>query len=310
MPTPITSEKGFLSFLISKEPRVEILNITPELARLMLQKNTRNRSLKAERVKAIADSIKAGRYVFTNASIGFDKDGVLVDGQHRLEAIIQAGIPVKSVVVLGCNQSPYLDRGTKRSITDNLTITNSKEYKSLVIAAINQLYRVYTGCHQSMDDVKVGICYDLIREDLEEDGVAKIFRRDRKNINYSADYMAAIILLLLSKKFKTEDIVTMHTLFAQGYVEGDDHPNGSRFVLELRNDYVMGHKPFGKMPHGNNVDMNIERTMVFLQTMLAYQMNTFRRKKPSEVKSFIETYLKPVFDLIDEEYIIRESAAG
>lgn len=52
------------------------------------------------------------------------KDGTLIDGQHRLYAIIKAGIPVQVMVMVGLDLSAQdtIDRGRKRNLADILTM--------------------------------------------------------------------------------------------------------------------------------------------------------------------------------------------
>ena len=52
------------------------------------------------KVKAIRDDILAGRWHPGNNSVAFDTEGVLVDGHHRLKAIVEAKVTVPCLVVL------------------------------------------------------------------------------------------------------------------------------------------------------------------------------------------------------------------
>jgi hypothetical protein len=65
--------------------------ITPEVARWYLQQHNRgNRPILWSVVDAIAWDIATGKFVVTGQGIEFDKDMNLVDGQHRLHAIVKA----------------------------------------------------------------------------------------------------------------------------------------------------------------------------------------------------------------------------
>lgn len=54
-----------------------------------------NREVDWAKVREIARDIEAGRWRLNNHLLGFDGKGRLVDGQHRLHAIVQAGIAVE-----------------------------------------------------------------------------------------------------------------------------------------------------------------------------------------------------------------------
>lgn len=76
-----------------------IMTITPDIAARMLESNhPKNRSISSEKVSAYARMIKDGTFILTPQGISFDVDGILIDGQHRLEAICKAGIPVDMYV--------------------------------------------------------------------------------------------------------------------------------------------------------------------------------------------------------------------
>jgi len=103
----------------------ELITITPELATLWLQKNNRNRRVKQHKVQMIARDIKSGRWQSTNPNpISFYQDGFLADGQHRLLAIVSAGISIQCRVVydVANNAGVYIDTNVARSVSDTVTV--------------------------------------------------------------------------------------------------------------------------------------------------------------------------------------------
>jgi hypothetical protein len=64
--------------------------------------------------------IKRGEWIPTHQGVAFAKSGKLIDGQHRLEAIVEANIPVEMLVVTGVRDDAYkvLDNGIKRTMAD------------------------------------------------------------------------------------------------------------------------------------------------------------------------------------------------
>lgn len=85
-------------------------------------RNKQNRSLRRNVVIKIKTDIEQGRYLPTHQSIAFDETGNLQDGQHRIQAIALAEIPVKSWVQFNQPQDYFkvLDSGTARMVSDNL----------------------------------------------------------------------------------------------------------------------------------------------------------------------------------------------
>lgn len=79
--------------------KLEVKKITPDMAREMLEANTHNRRLDAKTVSAYALDMKNGRWEIDSPTpITIGEDGVLKDGQHRLSAVIESGVPITFVV--------------------------------------------------------------------------------------------------------------------------------------------------------------------------------------------------------------------
>lgn len=123
--------------------KVSTKKITPSLAKTWLRKNTNNRHVDGKAVTRIADDIARGRWVDNGQSIVFDTDGVLRDGQHRLHAVIEAGIPVRSVVVTGVSKDSMstIDCGKSRTFADVCMINGEANANTLAaVAKIAWLY--------------------------------------------------------------------------------------------------------------------------------------------------------------------------
>ena len=99
-----------------------IETITPRIASSYLELNHRNRPLRKTHIRSLAFDMINGDWQVTHQGIAFDTNGTLIDGQHRLYAIIEAGVPIKMLVTRGCSASSFsiLDRGANRSPSDIL----------------------------------------------------------------------------------------------------------------------------------------------------------------------------------------------
>lgn len=117
------------------EARVEI--ITPEMAAAYLSRNVRNRHLRSGVVKAYARDIQAGDWVLNGEAIKFDAEGNLVDGQHRLEAIILADRSMRTLVIRGVAASAQMtmDTGLRRKFADQLRLAGEVNYNALASVA-------------------------------------------------------------------------------------------------------------------------------------------------------------------------------
>lgn len=129
---------------------VKMVKITPDMAKEYLEHNVHNRKPKLEAIRALVREIQRGEYVPTHQGIAFDEKGHLVDGQQRLMAIVQAGIPVDMLVTTGLPEDAInvIDRGVTRSVKDVMEISNDPSMHNVkvinnpkVIAAINALIR-------------------------------------------------------------------------------------------------------------------------------------------------------------------------
>ena len=82
-------------FFKRQEPYNVLLNVTPELASTWLTNcNTHNRKLVDAHVDRLAGEMRAGRWQLTHQGIAFSTNHVLIDGQHRLWAVVLSGVTV------------------------------------------------------------------------------------------------------------------------------------------------------------------------------------------------------------------------
>lgn len=97
-----------------------VRNITPEMAFELLTKNTKNyRRVDPRTVKYYAREMAEGRWQMNGEPIQFAEDGTLLNGQHRLTAIVESGITVPMLVVTGLKKDVVTyDEGKLRSAVD------------------------------------------------------------------------------------------------------------------------------------------------------------------------------------------------
>lgn len=107
--------------------------ITPAIAAQLLKKNTKNRKLRDRRVNRLVKAIQSGQWQINGDAIRIAKDGTLLDGQHRLAAIIISKKPIQSFVVRGLPPEcmTTIDLGAVRTCGDHLRMAG---YKGAVYA--------------------------------------------------------------------------------------------------------------------------------------------------------------------------------
>jgi hypothetical protein len=137
--------KGAIVVGGSSELISEVSTITPEVAASWLASaNVSNRSLSDKKVRRIADSIRKGLWRLTHQGVAFYEDDRLADGQHRLAAIVMAGVPVKVMVTYGLPVEVHdsIDKGLARTLKDNMDFIGVKLTRNQ-LAAYRCLYAEY-----------------------------------------------------------------------------------------------------------------------------------------------------------------------
>jgi hypothetical protein len=125
--------------------KMELVKVTPIMACNMLGNNINNRNISKRRVATYAQHIKNGDWQINGEAIKLTKDGTLLDGQHRLHAIIQADKAVETYVLSGVASEVFktIDTGKGRGASDILSIAGFENTTSLAAAV-----RIY----QSIED--------------------------------------------------------------------------------------------------------------------------------------------------------------
>jgi hypothetical protein len=85
----------------------DIEAIDPARAARYLEHNIRNRRLSQAHIEAIARDLAQDRWMFNAQPICFANNGRLLNGQHRLRAVIRAGRPIEVPVVRGLDEAAY-----------------------------------------------------------------------------------------------------------------------------------------------------------------------------------------------------------
>lgn len=126
--------------------RSRVTLMTPKAARKILERNPANRQKNEDFILSLAAAIENGEWEANGVPIIIDEDGNLLDGQHRLEAVILANKPVEMLVVTGPSRSVFttIDTGMKRSISHMLHIEGESNCNVLG-AAVSWLFKLTTG---------------------------------------------------------------------------------------------------------------------------------------------------------------------
>lgn len=135
--------------------------ITPAYAEHLLTKNANNRPLKRRHVEFLANEIIAGRWQETGDTIKLSVSERLLDGQHRLSAIVKANVPVECWIARNCAEEIFkvIDTGKSRSAADVIA-TAGHEYYTIQSAAA----RVLINYERGFKDVRSRIANQEVLE--------------------------------------------------------------------------------------------------------------------------------------------------
>jgi hypothetical protein len=94
--------------------------ITPDSAKTMLQRNTKNRPINWRKVEEYAETMRAGRWRLHDQGVMLDTAENVLTGQKRLWAVIKAGVNIYMRVSRGNppDAATVIDRGVPQSARD------------------------------------------------------------------------------------------------------------------------------------------------------------------------------------------------
>lgn len=109
---------------VRSAPGLRVMDVDPATAARMLLRNHANRPHRPTEFKAYKADMLAGRWRYTGEPIRFGKSGRLIDGQHRLRAIVETGVTLRLLVVSDIEDSAFdvIDTGARRTLSDVLVI--------------------------------------------------------------------------------------------------------------------------------------------------------------------------------------------
>ncbi len=124
--------------------------LTPEDASKLLAYNIDNRALRSGVVERLANCIRAGQWQLTHQGIAIAESGRILDGQHRLHAIVQAGKPVDIMVATGLDESAFrwIDCGIQRQASDRLHLFDAPGINKRAVSIVNQYLQYGVGNHR------------------------------------------------------------------------------------------------------------------------------------------------------------------
>jgi len=216
----------------TEDVEVSVQTITPEDAQVLLKTNVNNRNLSRRRVEMYANDIKRGAWKLTGDSIKLAKNPKtgevrLIDGQHRLHAIVAAGIAVQTVVATGLQEDAFsvIDRGKTRSYNDVLNMSKIKNANT-VASVIRPIIVLEAGMNPYGAGIELVTPEDVVQYAMKNDeqvqwAVNRSFKM-REHLSGSGTAWAMFMYLLAEKHgTKCAEAFTDSLLSGVGYGIGD-----------------------------------------------------------------------------------------
>ena len=219
------------------------LEVTPEMAREWLENNIENnRRIRPSIVWKYALDMKNGNWGLNTDAIAFNADGRLINGQHRLSAVVRANIPVTMLVMF---DSPItqvelmnIDRGAGRTVADSMEVAGFTED---VFQCSISTARAYLTC-------KIGTknpSHQSIMKHIvdNKDTYAKLLDITKMKRKGRSGMRSIVAAGLLSAYLSGEDFDAL-TKFAQVYLTYDTdgcEAYTTRYAPKLK-DYLASHR--------------------------------------------------------------------
>ena len=209
----------------------KVQKIGPTEARAMISHNGLNtRPLNRNRVAQLANIMRAGGWRLTHQGIALDDNGNVIDGQHRLYAVIESGATITTFVTRGLDASEdfaLIDVGKPRSISDALTIAGFHN-TSLLGASLRLVYAYENSDARPWTAVRRATTPDVIRKAAATAGermelVMPVAGRIRARINGSAAAYAAG-LYIIDEWAEKHSRVSVYADWLAGMDTGADIP--------------------------------------------------------------------------------------
>lgn len=186
--------------------------VTPEMASQWLEKNyDKQRPVRVSHIDSLAEAMKRGEWKLNHQPIAFDAYGMLIDGQHRLWAVVMSGCSVQMAVARGVPRNTYatIDVGARRSLSDALGLDRK------VVETVNKIARVVN--HPSrITPTLISHYYKVfgpVASELLQGG-----RQNNSRGVSTAVVRAATVLRIMAGQDKQETFDVYHRMVLRDYV--------------------------------------------------------------------------------------------
>lgn len=112
---------------------VQTVTVTQQIAKTLLGQNLHNRKISNNNLSKVKHALLRGEWKLNGEAIKIAKDGAVLDGQHRLAAVAETGIPIETILITGLDNEVQetMDTGKSRTLADVLALRGYTSTSSL-----------------------------------------------------------------------------------------------------------------------------------------------------------------------------------
>lgn len=251
----------------------KVVSVTPSLAAEWLEKhNNGNRPIRPGVVKKYVAMMQAGQWSLSPDGIIFGDGGRLIQGQHRLTAIVRSGVTCEMLVTTGVSNDVFkvLDRGAPRTVADVLGVNK----RLAEIARLAAVIKIGNKHSSPVTDFDVEEMADLLGEAFDTlmgccSPTAKIFS--------SAPFrLAACLRLMFANDAEKDYILSTYRGLVLGKIS----------ELPPIAQSLAGRVVAGRMPAGGGGKLQME--------YFALAWNVFNMEKSSNQRIIVRDYMNDV----------------
>tara|TARA_R100000734_G_scaffold8011_1_gene6367 strand:- start:796 stop:1632 length:837 start_codon:yes stop_codon:yes gene_type:complete len=266
-------------------PTADIEVITPEVADRYLRTNTANRALRPTAVKEYVAEMESGDWLLGCDAIGFDVNGVLINGQHRLNAVVKSGIASDFIVArnLPTKSKNALDVGKRRQLHERITIAGHKiTVKEANICTLmltpwssNQVYKIKTHAQRE----QIVLLHQAFKPSIT-------FVAEAAPNSLGADLTAAVFLAEHSSKEQVRDFLSLISTGVR--CDGTTQPGDQ--AVRLYRDFRINLKAQGKRGADmHNLRMAVTAAEKFASESPVRVLRPYANNPFYEMEKLIET---------------------
>ncbi len=272
----------------------------------LLKKNNKNRMISRDKVNAMINDIKAGRFELTHQPIAIAEDGELVDGQHRLTAVYESGVPVDMFVAYNAPRSAKIDIGKPRDTRTALYMAgiiekDSVEYNRGTYPLIKMIVCKQFGfiTQRSLSSEELHAIYINHRKWIDQ-VVTIISRYSKTGVPIASSALTYVMLCALKSGCPIETIKEWYKIVATGNFVVDTDMEMTKIGQSVMN--------FINYASGKRIDIGtpIDRREEFIKKAMS-SLSHYERKEI--VSKIYGEYCYPMYELLPTDFYLEQTEA-